>query len=137
VKTILIPVRLFDAGSAEEAEEHYRQLLERAVQLDEAYLRAHPDTAGVRDSPVRYEVSLFGSFFDIPTALARGWGDADTLACWRAAELRAKGESASAVLVQVPRPEWRGGGVSYTCRVRRGDGSIEDIVEVIRRRSLV
>lgn len=60
---------------------------------------------------------------DIRAALQRGAADIDALACWRAAELRAAGVAAEAILVRVRRKT----GVTYTCRVRLPDGAIEDV----------
>lgn len=56
----------------------------------------------------------------IPEVLARGEGDCEDLAAWRAAELVASGEDPRA------RPVLRRTGTGWHVVVARGDGSVED-----------
>jgi hypothetical protein len=67
------------------------------------------------------DVSGEERFDSVPIVAARGWGDCDDLAPWRAAELRVSGEDphARCAVVHVGRNKWH-------IVVRRGDGSYED-----------
>lgn len=109
---------------------HLRRVLHEATRWAVQELRADPlpplHGAGVRYqrepmcharedfSPARCEE------FVLPhEVVARGWGDCDDLAIWRAGELRMRGEMARPVVVRSP-------GVGYHVIVRRGDGRRED-----------
>jgi hypothetical protein len=63
------------------------------VAQDVEYLRRHPGTPDLYRSGVRYQMEPLGreEWLTIPDVLARGVGDCEDLAAWRAAELRAKG----------------------------------------------
>lgn len=63
-------------------------------------------------------------FIDDPfVVLARGYGDCDDLACWRVAELRARGERANVAI------KWNG--KRYHALVRRENGKLEDPSRVL------
>lgn len=65
----------------------------------------------------------------VAALLERGEGDVDALCAWRAAEYRTQGVDAKVELVKIPRAD---GGITYTCRVRLPDGTIEGIQEKMR-----
>jgi hypothetical protein len=67
-------------------------LLRVLVLADVEWLRRHPEAPHLYESGIRYvqEPAARELFADIPTVLARGFGDCDDLATWRAAELRVR-----------------------------------------------
>ena len=99
------------------------------VRLDLAYLRLHPSTPSLYASGVRYRrespppggLRAVETWRTIPAVLAAGAGDCEDLACWRAAELRARGERARAWAVRS-----NTAGVLWHVVVRRENGSMED-----------
>jgi len=88
----------------------FAALLAATVQLNAAYLRAHPETPWLYASGVRYRVEppeIREEFACIPIVLGRLWGDCDDLASWRAAELQVRsGMDARAVICQVGPRQW-------------------------------
>lgn len=60
----------------------------------------------------------------VPEVLARGVGDCEDLACWRAAELCLQGEPACPYIYRTKSGGWH-------VVVRRGDGSLEDPSRVL------
>ncbi len=105
-------------------------ILNKLVELDEEFLETCPMLPAVYKSGVRYEPSYMGAYKDIRTILRQGYAEVDSLASWRCAELRLQGEDAHPVIVKVTKPD---GGIVYTVRVKRGDGSIEDVVEMLKK----
>lgn len=112
------------------SEESVQRLLDLLLELDLDYLREHPDTPLLYQSGVRY-------LYEVPDRaeqwLSVPWlrlnarrpdvlADCKGLSCWRAAELRLRGEDA--------RPTCHSrriaGRVVVHVRVVRGDGSLED-----------
>lgn len=90
---------------------------------DEGYLRANT-APGLYYSGVRYRTDggpVERQWWDIPAVLSRGYGDCKALAAWRAAELRAIGESADAIVVSDDPYLKR-----FHVVVRRYNGQIED-----------
>lgn len=69
-------------------------LLESLTALDQVWLHDHPLTPSLYESGVRF-VPEDGTevWPTIPIVLARGWGNCDMLAAWRAAELRQRGRT--------------------------------------------
>jgi hypothetical protein len=68
---------------------------------------------------VRYRRERPDRWDTADTVRARGYGDCEDLAAWRAAELRNAGEDAHADVYQVAPRKWH-------AIVRRADGTIED-----------
>lgn len=66
-------------------------LLEGLTRANEVYLRRHPDAPSLYKSGVTYQPE-FGTeeWQDIPTTLARGFGDCEDLAAYRCAEIRVR-----------------------------------------------
>jgi hypothetical protein len=97
-------------------------LLRAAQLLNEAYLRAHPETPWLYASGVRYAVEppeIREEFACIPIVLGRLWGDCDDLATWRAAELNVRrGMNAVATILHVGDRLWH-------CVVKFPDGRHE------------
>jgi hypothetical protein len=99
-----------------------------------AWLADYPRTPGIYRSGVRYQMEPRGSerWQGIAACLARGVGDCEDLACWRAAELRAGGTAA------MPSAIWRpvDGRIRAHAFVALPDGSTEDPSEVLGMRPL-
>jgi hypothetical protein len=80
------------------------------------------------DSGVRYKNETPGKpdqLVDIPTIMARGWGDCFHLSAWLVAELREAGESRARIRVtrvRNPAKDRR----TFHVLVRRGNGETED-----------
>lgn len=90
--------------------------------IDEVWLHRHPETPLLYHSGVVYAPELATEeWLPIPYLLARGIGDCEDLAAWRAAELRVTGEDPDArAMAYRSRPNL------WHTIVRRGDGTIED-----------
>lgn len=71
-------------------------LLAALTRANAHYLRAHPETPLLYQSGVRYEEepNEQDHWQDIPITLGIKHGDAEDLACWRAAELQVRGVNA-------------------------------------------
>lgn len=67
-------------------------MLECLVRINEAWLRAHPETPDLFDSGVYYQEEPPGQedWCDIPTALKMRAIDCEDIACWCVAELRVR-----------------------------------------------
>lgn len=93
-------------------------------QVNREWLETYPGTPELYSSSVLYKLEAKTEIWqDIPTTLARGFGDCEDLACWRIAELQAQGINA------MPYLTWRSrgnGSVVYHALVRHPDGLIED-----------
>lgn len=86
-------VGLFErADSVEAGKRIMRLLLEALIQANEIYLREHPETPLLYGAGVHYEREPRGieDWCGIAEVRARGWGDCEDLAAWRAAELRVR-----------------------------------------------
>lgn len=101
-------------------------LTEALTQIDVELLRTQPRPTSLYDSGVRYAREPSGAerWASVPLVLARGAGDCEDLACWRAAELRLRGDAAARVVSTAQQ-------LSATRRlfhvlVRHGDGRLED-----------
>lgn len=70
-------------------------------------------------------------FAPVTVVIARGWGDCDDLAAWRAAELRVTGADAAARAVIVPSPGDRQGARRWHAVVKRSDGRLEDAARTL------
>lgn len=70
--------------------------LENLTKLNQLWLWAHPETPKIYESGVVYqrEKPRREMWQSIPFIIARGSGDCEDLACWRAAELRCEGKYA-------------------------------------------
>lgn len=92
-----IMVQLGQNESADRRNGRVLRLLNWMVRENEDYLRRTPDAPLLysRDPngrPVcRYQRESFETWSTIPACLAQGWEDCDSLAAWRAAELRTWG----------------------------------------------
>jgi hypothetical protein len=100
-------------------------LLECLVRLDLHYIYRNPETPLLYESGVRYEREKnLEEWLAIPEVLSRGVGDCEDLACWLAAEYRARGIMAQAFATRMPT---EGPKPLYHVRVRLGNGrQIED-----------
>lgn len=101
-------------------------LTEALTRMDVEHLRAQPHAPLLYASGVRYAREPAGAerWATSPLVLARGVGDCEDLACWRAAELRLRGDHAARVVstAQQLSPTRR----LYHVLVRHGDGRLED-----------
>lgn len=95
------------------------------IEIDVSFLESNPKTPLIYQSGVRYrfEPGEPDPWQDIPSTLAKGWGDCEDLACWRVAELRHK-----AKIDARPMLRWRKEGERniYHALVRLPDGRTED-----------
>lgn len=114
--------------------------VELLTQLDEIYLRENPQTPGLYQSGVRYELMPQTEYWlEIPWALAfarAGHGvDCKTLAAWRTAELRVREGQPGArpVLSEY----YSANEHVYHVRVQRQDGTIEDPSALLGMRSVI
>jgi hypothetical protein len=124
---------LLDVGPDDGWLEHSRSLavvilpmLHAATAVDLLYLQKH-NTPRLYSAGVRYQNEPWSGieeFASIPVVLARGWGDCDDLAPWRAAELQRQGEAAKVKLKWKRHP--RSGARMYHVVVQRENGSEED-----------
>jgi hypothetical protein len=110
-------------------EQHMKTLLACLTMCDRLYLRAHKGKVPpLYQSGVVYEEE-FGEqddWCDIPTTRAMGHGDAEDLACWRAAELQEQGVMA-----------WPTFDRDHGClhpKVRYADGRMEDPATIMGMR---
>lgn len=111
-----------------------KAMLWALTMIDVAELKAHPEIPPLYESGVRYEEEPPGQedWQDILTCLKLKIGDCEDLACWRAAELRARyGVAAEPTFNYKVR---RGGGYLYHIQVRHPDGRIEDPSRVLGMR---
>ena len=82
-------------------------------------------------SGVRYRVEKGEDWRDACEVIARGQGDCEDLACYRAAELQCTGEPAQAIPIEVGRD---GDRREFHVVVRRANGTIEDPSAVLGMR---
>lgn len=103
-----------------------RLLIEASVAVNQAHLRAFPNTPKLYESGVRYrlEPPNVEDFTDLEVLLQRGWGDCAQLVAWRIAELRNAGERATIRVTWVRDRDT--GKRLFHIQVRRADGRIED-----------
>lgn len=129
LKPIQLAVRLFTSpGELDRSRHGLTCLMYGMVLLNREYLLRHPMTPTLYTSGVLYKIELDTEIWqDIPTTLARKFGDCEDLAMWRCAELQAQGIGA------MPYITWRDIGGSdgkgrtiYHALVRHPDGAIED-----------
>ena len=98
-------------------------LVRALTALNVLWLREHPRAPMLKASGVRYDTQPMGCerFLTIPSILARGNGDCDQLAPWRAAEMRVRqGIKALPEVRQMGPKLWH-------VYVRLPDGRVEDI----------
>lgn len=94
------------------------------AEANREWLETYPGTPPLYKSPVLYRLEPKTEIWqDIPTTLARGFGDCEDLACWRIAELQQEGIAAMPYITWRKR---RDGGTVYHALVRHPDGLIED-----------
>jgi hypothetical protein len=101
-------------------------LLECLTRLDLHYLYQNPNTPPIYESGVVYERESASTeeWLTIPEILARGVGDCEDLACWRAAEYRYQGIQAHPFVTRMPTRSDR---PLYHVRIRLANGrTIED-----------
>lgn len=75
-------------------------LVRALVDINVAYLKAHPETPGLYESGVIYrqQQTVAGAYtgidmwWDIPQVLSQGEGSCEDLAAWRVAELQIRGK---------------------------------------------
>lgn len=111
MQPIVFMVQMFVDDSPEDHEDSRLKLLymlEALTKCNQVYLARNPNTIKLYDSKVVYQPE-FGTeeWQDIPTTLARGWGDCEDLAAFRCAELRHEGIHA------MPHIRWRQVGKSW------------------------
>ncbi len=108
LRPIQMDLAIFRSNEPNHVEESRKRLLWVLFGLtlsNVEYLKRHPSTPKLYDSGVIYErENGTEAWGDIPTLLARGYGDCEDLACWRAAELRSEGIEAKPFIT------WRPGG---------------------------
>lgn len=106
--------------------------VDKLAHKDCEYLHMAPTLPRIYDSGVRYDASLDGTLYDIPTILADPSDYAasiESLVAWRCAELWQQGVWVS------PYVKWydrENGGRIYTLVVRLPDGTEEDVVRNMR-----
>ena len=100
-------------------------LMDALAKVNERWLAWNPETPLLYQSGIKYhfDPAEEDPWQDIPSTLAKGWGDCEDLACWRIAELRHHGKINARPLIR-----WRkkGGGMVYHALVRHPDGRTED-----------
>lgn len=96
-----------------------------AINLE--YLSAYPQTPLLYQSGVRYRddsYTKFDEWCDIPTTLARGWGDCDDLVPWRIAELWRDGvRNATGMAIA---QKLSNGSILFHALIKFGNGQTED-----------
>lgn len=97
---------------------HLRIALCGLVAMNQALL-ARGGIPALYSSGVSYRQEHPDVWSTCDLVLARGFGDCEDLAAWRAAELRQAGENAIADVYRTGHRRWH-------CIVRRENGSIED-----------
>lgn len=103
------------------------EFYEALVYLNEVILKKRKSTPPLASSGVRYDPDpMKENWSTIDDVIARGRGDVEDLAAWRAAELRAQGEKATIELRGEP-------GRWLTCVVVRADGTEEDVTKLVER----
>lgn len=120
----------FDIGSVS-PREWLPPLLDALTEINERWLRAHPEAPSIYQGGVRYSAEPLGSelWRTLPVLLRERVGDCEDLACARAAELRVGGTPARAVPLFVSRSRGRVGGPAVDLIhivVRHPDGTRED-----------
>jgi hypothetical protein len=100
-------------------------LMDALANVNMTWLKTYPDTPALYNAPVKYHFDPDepDPWQDISSTLKKGWGDCEDLACWRIAELRAKGIEAH------PYIRWRRnaeGKYTYHALVLWPDGRVED-----------
>ena len=118
----------------DESEEYLTILLDCLTKICEAYLRRHPRTPALYESGVKYLEEPPGAedWDDIPTTIAMEVTDCETLACWRAAELRTRGGIAAEAVFS--REAQDNGTQLYHILVRYPDGTVEDPSRILGMR---
>lgn len=76
--------------------------LEGLVLVHVRYLRDNPETRPLAKAGVALKSTVGPHWMTIPAMLESGRGDAEDIACWRAAELRAAGKKASVGVRRMP-----------------------------------
>lgn len=125
MKTIDFAAPLFTSPAAKIASEGVlRLLLEALTQANQIWLSEHPDTPSLYGSGVRYAREPIGRevWQGIAAASRAGLADCEDLACWLAAEYRARGVAARPVFYS----RLRGGLLVYHIVTMLPDGTIED-----------
>jgi len=111
MQPIVFYVQMFADSSEEDLEDSKQKLLilfKALVMTNQVFLRRNPNTIALYDSGVVYQPEFSTEEWqDIPTTLARGFGDCEDLAAYRVAELRSQGVAAN------PHIRWRKIGGSY------------------------
>jgi hypothetical protein len=126
LKPIYFEVRLFSGDSPLEIDRSRRAMLwimNAIGEINKEYIQTHPETPKLYSSGVIYNPEKTENWQDIPTTLAKGFGDCEDLAMYRIGELRAQGIKAT------PYVSWRNpadGGTIYHALVRHANGDIED-----------
>lgn len=118
---VVIGTKSFQNGLSAKTMSH---LLACLCSIDVDYLLASPNTPLLYASNVRYREEPFGEekWNDVPTVIARGTGDCEDLACWRAAELITRGVQAKPIFLLREIGQIR----LYHIVVQYPDGLIED-----------
>ena len=96
MQPVLFRVKLFrGAGDFERSKTALLWMLEALCQINEGHLEQFPYPR-LYQAGVRYQREVnTEEWLDIPSVIEAGWGDCEDLACWRVAELRRQGVTAS------------------------------------------
>jgi|HubBroStandDraft_5_1064220.scaffolds.fasta_scaffold112097_3 hypothetical protein len=90
-------------SSDDEGVRKHEAALEGLVLVHARYLRDNPGTPPLSGAGVSISTNVDDEpWMTIPAMLRAGRGDAEDVACWRAAELRAAGKKASVVVRRMP-----------------------------------
>jgi len=123
---IIFEVSLFrDPSDAARSQKCLIHLMWALIEINITFLEKHPQTPLLYKSGVKYffDRDAPDPWQDIPSTLAKGWGDCEDLACWRIAELRHKGKINARPLIR-----WRKENSHnvYHALLRLPDGRTED-----------
>ncbi len=123
---ILFEVSLFqDSTDRDRSQLCLVILMDALAKVNVTWLEAHPETSPLYQAPVKYHFDPDepDPWQDIPSTIAKGYGDCEDLACWRIAEYRIKGIDARPLI------RWRkneNGKYTYHALLRLPDGRTED-----------
>lgn len=113
-----------NAADRDRSQECIVILMDALAKVNVTFLKKHPETVPLYQAPIKYffDPNEPDPWQDIPTTLAKGYGDCEDLACWRIAEYRVKGIDARPLI----RWRKRDGKMIYHALLRLPDGRTED-----------
>ncbi len=123
---IQFEVSLFrDPSDRDRSQRCLIRLMWALIEINISFLESNPRTPLIYRSGVRYHFDRDAPdpWQDIPSTIAKGWGDCEDFACWRIAELRHHGNVNARPLLR-----WRKEGDKYIYHalLRLPDGRTED-----------